>query len=369
MDTGSKINWHDEKSNVLLNPRLSEFEKNELLALARQYALPAHVWIASSGSSKAANQSLKLIALSKKAFLASAQAVNQHLASHAKDVWLQNLPTFHVGGLSIEARAFLSGAKVVKESTWDPERFIQVTESENVTLSALVPTQIFDLVQTGQKAPGSLRAIVIGGAALAEDLYQKAIALNWPVLPSYGMTECCSQIATASLDNWRLGKRDLQLLSHIDARVTEQGQLQVRSPSLLTGFAQMVDGVANWTDPKLEGWYQAQDLVQLRGRTLIPLGRGSDFVKIMGEGVDLQKLRNILDQVAQDVCPQTWQNFNLSTVPDSRLGHRLILQVLSGPDASNVRDQFNQRVAPFERIQELQTVTDLPWKKKSPKAW
>ncbi len=369
MDTGSKINWHDESSHVLLNPRLSEIEKNELWDLSRQHSLPGHIWIASSGSSKSANQSLKLIALSKKAFLASAEAVNRHLASHAKDVWLQNLPKFHVGGLSIEVRAFLSGAKVVTESAWDPERFIQLAESEKVTLSALVPTQIFDLVQTGRKSPPSLRAIVIGGAALSDDLYQKAIALNWPVLPSYGMTECCSQIATADLNGWSRGRRELQLLSHVEARVTTEGHLQISSPSLLTGFAQVVDGAASWTDPKVNGWYQAQDLVQLQDRTLIPLGRGTDFLKILGEGVELQKLRNILDQVAQDLFPQAWQNFNLSAVPDSRLGHRLILQVLGGLDGASVRDQFNRQVAPFERIQELQTVADLPWKKKSAKAW
>jgi O-succinylbenzoic acid--CoA ligase len=284
-------------------------------------------------------------------------------------VWLQTLPRFHVGGLAIETRAFLSGAKVISQAVWDASEFIELVQSQRVTLSSLVPTQVFDLIQSGQKAPTSLRAIVIGGAALSEDLYQQAIAVGWPLLPSYGMTECCSQIATASLQSWKTGDRSLKLLSHIQARVMDEKLLEVSSPALLTGFTQVVDGQSHWKDPKLDGWYRSQDLARVEGRTLTPLGRGSDFVKISGEGVDLQKLREILEKIAQNLLPTAWQNLNLAAVPDERRGHSLILQSLQGTEASQVRDLFNQQVAPFERIQEIRTVPELPWKKKNPRSW
>ncbi len=369
MDAGSKVDWNSSQSQVFLNPRLSDRERQELQALAEQFQKPGHIWIASSGSSKSDNQSLKLIALSKQAFLASGKAVNQHLQSDAKDIWIQTLPRFHVGGLSIETRGHLSGARILNQPQWSAEEFIRLCEEEKATLSALVPTQVFDLLKTGKKAPASLKAIVIGGAALAQDLYEAAIEQGWPLLPSYGMTECCSQIATADLKTWQKKDRRLILLSHVEARTSPQHTLQVRALSMMTGYAQKIDGKAQWFCPLQDGWYQTQDLVEIEGRVLTPLGRGSDFVKILGEGVDLQKLRSRLESLAQAQEPETWQSYHLAAVPDSRLGHRLVLQVLKGASGDKLQALFNQQVAPYERIQEWQTVDDLPWKKKAPGAW
>ena len=40
-----------------------------------------------------------------------------------------------------------------------------------------------------------------GGGALDPSLYKQARDLGWPLLPSYGLTECGSQVATASLSS------------------------------------------------------------------------------------------------------------------------------------------------------------------------
>lgn len=369
MDAGAKIDWNSPQSHLFLNPRMPESEQMELRSLSQEYAQASHIWIASSGSSKSEDQSLKLIALSKKAFLASAAAVNQHLKSDAKDAWLQNLPRFHVGGLSIEARAFLSGARVVSQSSWNAKEFVQTVQSNAITLSALVPTQIFDLVQARLKAPPCLRAIVVGGAALADELYEQAIALGWPLLPSYGMTECCSQIATASLEGWAQKDRSLQLLPHVKVRTSSDQTLEISSPALFTGFAQIQNGKSHWQDPQKDGWYKTQDLVRVDGNVLHPLGRDSDFVKISGEGVDVQRLRSILEKIAQEHLPSDWQNLNLIAIPDERRGHNLILQVLQGTQAEKIQEMFNKKVAPYERIQEIRSVPELPWKKRNPQSW
>ena len=44
--------------------------------------------------------------------------------------------------------------------------------------------------------PTSLRVTLIGGAALAQPLYEKAIAAGWPLYPSYGMSETAAQLAS-----------------------------------------------------------------------------------------------------------------------------------------------------------------------------
>ena len=317
------IDWLSDESHVLLNPRMPAEERARLESFVTP--LPGHLWLATSGTSGA----LKLTALSKRAMLASAAAVNRHLRSDANDVWLCVLPTFHVGGLGIYARAFLSGARVVT-SGWD-----------GVTLASLVPAQVSDLVRDRTPAPPSLRAVVIGGGALASSLYAEARALGWPLLPSYGMTECCSQVATATRES-----PELVLLDHIDARIEEDGRLSLRSEALLTGYA-TADG---FIDPKVEGWFVTEDVASVEGGVLRVEGRRGDFVKIGGESVDLSRLDRILAELGADAA--------VVAIPDERLGH-VIAVAIAGGDESIV-DAFNARVFPFERARRIIRVPEIP---------
>ena len=319
-----EIDWLGDESQVLLNPRMPEEEQRRLESLVVE--LPGHVWLATSGTTG----SLKLTALSKRALLASAAAVNRHLQSDANDVWLCVLPAFHVGGLGIYARAFLSGARVVTDG-WD-----------GVTLASLVPAQVSDLVRDSMAPPPSLRAVVVGGGALSEELYRTGRALGWPLLPSYGMTECCSQVATATLDS-----PEPVLLDHVEARIESDGRLALRSESLLTGYATE----AGFVDPKVDGWFVTEDVAALDGRMLRVEGRRGEFVKIGGESVDLSRLDRILAELTSDAA--------VFPIPDERLGYVIALAVASG-DADAIAAAFNARVFPFERARRVVRVDAIP---------
>ena len=327
-----EIAWLSDESHVLLNPRMPPDERRRLESLV--VPLPGHIWLSTSGTSGA----LKLVALSKRAFLASAAAVNRHLQSNEHDVWCSVLPTFHVGGIGIHARAFLSGARVVT-MLWDAERFAAMRD---VTLASLVPAQVGDLVRGRLVSPGNLLAIVVGGSALSDSLYRDARALGWPLLPSYGMTECCSQVATATHDS-----PELRLLDHVDARIEADGRLTLRSEALLTGYA--TEG--GFTDPKVDGWFLTEDVASLDGRVLRVQGRGGDFVKIGGESVDLSRLDRILAELGADAA--------VVALPDARLGHVIALAVASG-DVDAVAAAFNERVLPFERVRRVAAVSEIP---------
>lgn len=331
------IDFTSDVTHLLLNPRMPDEERARLERLAAEFPLRGHVWIATSGTSGA----LKLTALSKKALLVSAEAVNRHLESNANDIWSLVLPTFHVGGLGIHARAFLSGARVV-ESDWNARRFAE----EGVTLSSLVPAQVSDLVRQGMRVPRSLRAIVVGGGALSDELYAAARELGWPVLPSYGMTECCSQVATATGDS-----PTLRLLSHVEVRTDEEGCLAIRSDALLTGYA--VEG--RFYDPKDDGWLQTEDVGEVSDGELRVVGRRGGFVKIGGESVDLSRLDAVLERVLREQEGDA----ALVAVPDDRLGHVIHLAWVSG-DVEAIRAAFDALVLPFERVRAAHRVREIP---------
>ncbi len=337
---------------LYLNPRLTENEKKELNFLFHKFAMGNHVWLTSSGSTQKQNESLKLIALSKKAILTSAKAVNEHLKATSQDKWLRVLPLFHIGGLAIEFRASLLSSEVINADEfmekWDPFKFKKICFDHKIQFTSLVPTQVFDLVSLKLTAPSSLKAILVGGGKLQEKLYQEAIKLGWPLLPSFGMTETSSQIATA-----KLGDPSLILLSHVEVQTSEQGFLKIKSDSLLTGYAQIKNGEAKFIDPiNQEGWLETQDYVQIQNQVLIPQGRGQDFVKILGEGVNLFKLQEVLEAVLA-------QEAYIVAVPDARKENDLIV-VSSQPVETQKLQEFNKKVLPFERVSQSVVVEKLP---------
>jgi O-succinylbenzoic acid--CoA ligase len=313
------IDFESKQSNLLLNPRMPAAERERLERIVP--TLDAHVFMATSGSTG----SIKLVALSKQALLASAAAVNERLEVSSRDVWAAVLPTFHVGGLGVHARCHLAGARALP-MPWDPHAFVK---SES-TIASLVPAQVQDLIAAGLQPPPQLRAILVGGG-----VFEANQAAGWPMLASYGMTECASTISIEG-----------RLLSHMKARREADGRLAFRGPSLFTGYA-TENGLV---DPKVDGWFTSEDLGEVEGRTLTVLGRAGDFVKIGGESVDLKRLDGILHELAGDEAA-------IVAVPDSRLGH--VIHLATTSDDSFV-DAFNERVHPFERIREVHRVDAIP---------
>ncbi len=354
---------------ILLNPRFPKADFDKLYSLAEQVqqerGLQAHVWIATSGSTADSASSTKLVALGKKALIASATAVNKHLQATDKDVWTQVLPHFHVGGLGIEIRAELAGSRVVpalKDGKWDAQHFYQTVQKEKCTLSALVPTQVYDLVAHNLRAPSSLRAIVVGGGVFDAPLYEQARALGWPVLPSYGMTETASQIATASLDSLQVREYpEIELLEHAEARTNDEGFLEVKALSLFTCYAQNASQGARHWDPKVNSWFASEDRGEVQDQVLKISGRSKDYVKIGGEGTNVARLRAVLEQSALELNPHWPLHISLLDMPSDRLGAEIhVVTTLSPEDANKIANLYGEKVLPYEKIRKIHFVAEIP---------
>lgn len=406
------FSWDSEQTELLVNPRFPNAVSPKTAATLKA-AYKGHVWVTTSGSSgctapgATAPCSLKTkwVALSKQALLESAAAVNKHLVCAAQDIWINPLPHFHVGGLGIQARAHLSGSRIIdfysqENGKWNVLKYYQTLGESHATLSALVPAQVFDLVTLGARAPDTLRAIVVGGGALHESLYRSAQELGWKLLPSYGLTECASQVATAPLATALQPSRPplamvgsepvvefpaLQVLSHVEIDITPQGTFSIRSPSLLTTYAYTDDCKAGgargngfgavesdviFVDPKVNGWFHTDDRGMEEDGFLHVWGRAGNFLKIGGESVDFGGLECVLDEVkraqgfAGDVA--------LVPIQDDRLGYVIHL-ACAETNAGNVTDMgkgtdnvtklleaYHGRVMPFERIRKVHYVPEIP---------
>ncbi len=354
------IHWESEESHILLNPCLIETffkedsSKENLERIGHLHEedpkLRGHLWFLTSGTTGGP----KWVALSKVAFLEAAQSVNDYLEIVKEDRFLNVLPEFHVGGLAIEARAYLSGSSVNRVDDnwkWNPSEFTQKIIQEKTTLTSLVPTQVFDLVTDGQVCPGSLRAVVVGGDRLSTKLYTRARELGWPLLPSYGMTETSALVAGASLDSLQEKKfPKVEILSHMQIKEGLKGFLCFKGKGLLTGYY-LEDG---FIDPKSDGWFKSEDRgVVMNGGDLSVLGRGNGFFKIKGENISLFHLREKWSQLSLSL------EHHLSVTNDERQGKSLILLTKNPQEGEILKKQFNKQVNPFERIDKIVVVSEI----------
>jgi len=352
------IDWESQDSHVLINPCYSEKSKQlfqQILNHAGHW--PGHIWLATSGSTVE-----KWVGLSKQALLNSAQAVNTHLESDSSDSWALALPDFHVGGLGIRARSHLSQAKVYEfkhinpTSKWDASLFYHFLVQTKASLTALVPSQLFDLIQLNFKGPPALRAVVIGGGHLPTELLDQSKQKGWNILPSYGSTECASQVATASLRS----HLDLKILQHMEVSIRDN-RLAFKSPALLSAYAYFENEKPVFIDPKVEGWFVSMDHGDVKNGYLSIHGRIDEMIKIGGENVDVARLEKLLQKIK--IKNQISEVMTLLPLPHERLGHMLVLVIEGKPTKKieqTILKEFHLLILPFERIREVKWVEEIP---------
>lgn len=114
--------------------------------------------------------------------------------------WLCTLPLSHVGGLSILLRSVIYGTTAIVHERFETDRVLHaLRQPDGPTIVSLVPTTLARLLDAGLVNPPALRWALLGGAPLPPALLQRAAEAGVPVAPTYGLTEACSQVATAGV--------------------------------------------------------------------------------------------------------------------------------------------------------------------------
>ncbi len=347
--------WTSKECHIAINPHRPH-EADGLAEWAAGQGMQSLCFFQTSGS----EGTPKWVALTKDAFLISGKAVNEHFAVTVDDVWLIALPLHHVGGFAIQARAHLSGSRIVQDdSRWHPQSFVDLCAREGVTLVSLVPAQVHDLVREKLRCPPRLRAAIIGGGGMSRDLARTARELGWPVFQSYGMTEAASQIATQPRSE-SVDHESLQVLPHWQVRTDDQSRLMLSGPALARGYTtRPSDGQWQWQS--LGGQLVTRDCVRHWecGGThwLAFVGRESGFVKILGELIHLAPLQARLDSLA--LAQGVVHLPVIVSLPDPRRETRLVL-VAEDDSSAALLEPFNASTEPLCQISEIVRVPSIP---------
>lgn len=247
----------------------------------------------------------RAVALTHGNFLWSAVASGRNLGVRPGDRWLCALPLHHVGGLSILTRAAAYGTTVVLQHPFDPDALNHAIDHDAITVVSLVPTMLARLLRArgGRAFPATLRAALIGGGPAEPALLEEASALRLRALPTYGLTEACSQVTTLSPDEWPsgLGSAGRPLpFTQVEIRspdgralaAGEEGEIVVRGPTVMAGYLGEPDATAG----ALRGrWLHTGDVGawDRQGR-LIVLDRRDDRIVTGGENVSPSEVERVL---------------------------------------------------------------------------
>lgn len=292
---------------------------------------------------------------------ASAQAIAERIGTGPADRWLLCLPLDHIGGLAILFRSVMLGHAVVLMKRFDAAEFIERINAQRITLTSMVPSMLGAILQIARRPPAArLRGAFIGGAPAAPALLERARAAGWPVLPTWGMTEACSQLATAApamateMDFASRSSVALPPLPGVEVRTGSTGALQVRGPMLFSGY--LDDALPG---PDNEGWFTTGDqgVVDPEGAVRIS-GRIDDVIISGGINVGLEV-------VAQRLvgCPLI-DDVATVAIDDPRWGQRVAAAVVgreAGNDLTEALEAWSRRhLSPAERPARWQIVDRIP---------
>jgi o-succinylbenzoate---CoA ligase len=189
------------------------------------------------------------------------------------DRWLCCMPLHHIGGFAILVRGALYRIAVELEP-FDLDAVGTAVAERRATVVSLVPTMLARLLEAGVPLE-RLRCALVGGGPLPQDLLERAFEAGIPVAPTYGLTECASQVATmpASEARERPGSAGPPILT-TEIRIDDDGLICVRGPSVAPG------------EVAEDGWFRTRDLGRLDEEGyLYVLGRGDQTIVTGGKNV------------------------------------------------------------------------------------
>ena len=242
-----------------------------------------------------------------RAHLASAEGVLAMIPLASADDWLLSLPLFHVSGQGILWRWLLAGARLTVGERQPLEQALQ-----GCTHASLVPTQLWRLLNS--EADVSLKAVLLGGAAIPVALTEQARARGIRCWCGYGLTEFASTVCGKEAD----GAPDVgQPLPGRALKIVE-GEVWLRADSMAAGY---------WRDGGVlplvneQGWFATRDRGELREGKLTLLGRMDNLFFSGGEGIQPEEVERVL--LAH---PQIQQAF-IVPLDDAEFGQRPVAVV------------------------------------------
>ena len=276
------------------------------------------------------------------------------------DRWLAVLPLFHVGGLSIVMRSVLYGTAVVLHRQFDEHRVSASLRRDRVTHVSVVATMLQRLLDVdAEPCAPQVRVVLVGGGPVPASLLERAAALGYPVVQTYGLTETASQVATLAPADAiaRLGSAGKPLVTtrlRVDAPAGEPGEILVSGPVVTPGYFRRPEATAAAIH---DGWLHTGDIGRLdEDGYLYVLDRRDDLIVSGGENVYPAEVEALLLRHA------SVREAAVVGLPDLAWGEVVVAAIVAddGVVPEEIRVWMRERLAGFKVPSRIERVEALP---------
>lgn len=286
----------------------------------------------------------KQVLLTADALRHSATAGQRRLSAGDPGQWLLTLPVHHIAGLNVLLRAVVGGREPVVLDTAAPFTAAgfatAVRQLDGPAFVSLVPTQLHRLLEdpSGTEALRRFTAVLVGGAATAPALLDRARAAGVAVVTSYGMSETSGGCVY-----------DGRPLDGVSVALDDAGRIVLSGPVVAAGYAGQ--------PPFPPRRFVTSDLGAITDGRLTVLGRADDVLISGGVNVAPQAVENALAG-----APGVGQ-IAVTGVPDPEWGTRIVAVVVpvgDGPELDDLRSRAAAAVGPAAAPKQLTLVDALP---------
>lgn len=291
------------------------------------------VVIGTSGSTGAPKE----VGLSAPALLASGRASNKYLGANFGEIWSLLLPLTHIAGVNVLVRSLELGTMPI-----DLRNAIQYPKAD---FTAIVPTQLFRALNGDELLLDHLKnckAVLVGGAALPNEIRKRANDLGITIVSTYGMTETSGGCVYDGVP-----------LDSVEVGITSTGAIKIKGPILASTY--LSDSIG-WNAALNDGWFVTNDHGTFDSGRLIVQGRIDDIIISGGEKISLTTIETALSSRFSE------SEFAAFAIPDPEWGNALYVAIAGDPllSTSEVSAYLAQSLGNVAKPKGFLTLAALP---------
>lgn len=313
----------------------------------------------------------KIVPLKRRQMLFAAQASAKNFKPRKNHFWLLCLPLNHIGGISIILRSLLYGSAIFRMKSFHPKMITTfLTENKLFQAASLVPTMLKRLLdRSGFFIHQNFKAILLGGGPIDTDLIKECRNKGIPLVPSYGMTETCAQIAANPILKPSGTYGPLKSVgtvfehNHIQIRddnnepvgINTKGEIWFKGPQIFDGYLNLDNN--DFFDN--EGWFRTGDFGYYNAKNQLFIdSRSSDRIVTGGENVSPFEVESKLNELT---------NIKESAVfgiTDSEWGQKVMAVAVTNNEktinSASIKEYLKQSLADYKIPKEILQVDKLP---------
>jgi len=299
--------------------------------------------------------------------LCSSMHFGYYMTVTSKDVLLNFLPFFHVGGLFMATTCFLAGGLNINMPRFDAARAVDLIEQKGVSFMMVFSPILASLLEEQEKTGKNIHSLAsVTGIDTKETIekYEKVTGGTFHVL--YGQTETSSLATIGPYHDCpgSAGKMllftEVRLVDDYDRPVAagQVGEIAVRGPMVFKGYWNLVEDTAHTFR---EGWHHTGDQGRFDEEGFLwYAGRKAEkeLIKPGGENVYPAEVEKVILQ-----HPAVEKTVVIG-VPDPKWKEAIkaVCQLKKGQtlDARTLIDFVGERIARYKKPQVVQFVDKLP---------